>query len=290
MKNRYIAFGYCLSYGTIIAHDVEAEMVRLAFRQYLSGESYSRIAILLEKKGCPYSEGASPWNKNMVGRLLQNHKYTGQDGYPMLVTEEEFRLTILLQQTKYTRKDIRTSPEVTALKAKMVCGECGQSYERLLDSRYGEKWKCKIPECRTAVKITDSLLTEQVTALMNHAIENPDIIEIPSAGAPCHDLEVTRLTNEINRQMDKTDCDEEYVKTLIMARAAAQYGICTDGLLPYKAWKIKAAFEQSEPAKIFDTGLFEYTVDRILVRRDGTVSLTLKTGQRLDIERRGMPC
>ena len=290
MKNRYIAFGYCLSDGTIIAHDVEAEMVRLAFRQYIAGESYSRIAILLEKTGCPYSECASPWNKNMVGRMLQNRKYTGQDGYPMLVTEEEFSLTILLQQTKYTRKDIRTLPEITALKAKTVCGECGQPYERLLDSRYGEKWKCKTPECRTAVKITASLLTEQVTALMNHAIENPDIIEIPSAKAPCHDLEVTRLTNEINRQLDKTDCDEEYVKILIMARATAQYGSCTDGLLPQKAWKIKAALEQSEPAETFDTELFEYAADRVLVRQDGTVSLTLKTGQCLDIERRGMPC
>jgi site-specific DNA recombinase len=290
MKNRYISFGYCLSDGNIIAHDIEAEMVRLVFRQYIAGESYSRIAALLEKTGCPYNEGATSWNKNMVGRILQNRKYIGQDGYPTLVTEEEFIQSILLQQTKYTRKDIRTSPEVKVLKAKTICEECGQPYERIMDSRYGEKWKCKTSQCRTAVKITDSLLTEQVTALLNLAIENPDIIEIMSAEVSCHDIEITRLTNEINRQLDKTDCDEEYVKILIMARAAAQYGNCTDGLLPQRALEIKAAFEQSEPAEVFDTELFEYAVDRVLIRQDGTVSLTLKTGQYLDIERGGMPC
>ena len=290
MKNRYIPFGYCLSDGIIIAHDTEAEMVRLAFRQYIAGESYSRIAVLLEKTGCPYNEGTTLWNKNMVGRILQNRKYIGQDGYPALVTEEEFTQSILLQQTKYTRKDIRTPPEVTILKGKTVCGECGQPYERILDRRYGERWKCKTPECRTAVKITDSLLTEQVTSLLNHAIENPDIIEIPSVEVSCHDIEITRLTNEINRQLDKTDYDEEYIKILIMARAAAQYGNCSDGLLPQRACKIKAAFEQSEPAETFDTELFEYTVDKVLIRQDGTISLMLKTGQILDIERREMPC
>ena len=98
MKNRYIPFGYCLSDGIIIAHDTEAEMVRLAFQQYIAGESYSRIAALLEKTGCPYSEGASSWNKNMVGRILQNRKYTGQDRYPMLVTEEEFNLSLQIQK------------------------------------------------------------------------------------------------------------------------------------------------------------------------------------------------
>jgi hypothetical protein len=285
MKNRYIAFGYRLSDGTIIPHDIESELVRLAFRQYIAGESYSRIAAMLEKTGCPYSEGASSWNKNMVGRILQNRKYTGQDRYPMLVTEEEFNLSLQIQQKKYTRKDIRRSPEVEALKTKTVCGECGQPYERILDSRTGEKWKCKNPKCHTAVKITDSLLTEQVTALLNLVIENPEIIKIPSIEIQCHNLEVTKLTNEINRELDKTECNEEYVKILIMAQAVTQYGLCPDGLLPQKARKIKAAFEQSEPAEKFDAELFDYSVDKVLVWQDGTVSLTVKTGQSLDIER-----
>lgn len=291
MKNRYIAFGYQLACGAIAPHELEAEMVRMVFRQYLAGDSYSRIAAELEKTGCPYSEGAACWNKNMVGRILQNRKYLGQDGYPFLVTEYEFHQAALLQQDKYTRKYIRTAPEVAALKGKVICGECGSHYERILDSRVGEKWRCKNPECSTTVKITDTLLTEQVADLLNCAIVTPTIIEIPSIEIRPHDLEVTRLTNEINRELDKTDCDEEYVKILIMARAAAQYAICSDGLLPVKARELRAAFESHEPSMPFDTDLFNCAVDAVIVQQDGTVSLMLKNGQHLNKpERSIMPC
>ena len=294
MKNRYIAFGYRLSDGAIVTYDVEAEMVRLVFRQYIAGESYSRIAAMLEKADCPYIEGSSRWNKNMVGRILQNRRYTGRDRYPKLITEDEFRQSALLQQTKYTRKDVRTSPEVTALKGKVVCGECGGVYERLLDSRVGEKWKwkCKNTECHRTVKLTDVLLTEQVISLLNLAIENPRNIEISPIEIRSHDLEIMRLTNEINRELDKTDCDEEYAKVLFMAHAATQYELCSDGLLPQKAREIKTAFESRKPTAQFDTELFECTVDTVIVQPDGAVSLKLKNGQNLEnrTERRTMPC
>jgi len=282
MKNRYIAFGYQLTCGTVTPHELEAKMVRMVFRQYIAGESYSRIAAELERAGYPYSEGATRWNKNMVGRILQNSKYLGQDGYPILVTEYEFHQAALLQQDKYTRRDIRIAPEVAALKGKVICGECGSHYERILDSRVGEKWRCKNSECSTTVKITDTLLIEQVTDLLNYAITTPTNIEIPSIEIRPYDLEVTRLTNKINRELDKTDCDEEYVKIMIVARAAAQYAICSDGRLPIKARKLRAAFESHEPSMPFDTDLFECAVDAVIVQPDGTVSLMLKNGQHLN--------
>jgi len=291
MKNRYIAFGYQLTCGAIALLELEAEMVRMVFRQYLAGNSYSRIAAELEKMGCPYSEGAACWNKNMVGRILQNRKYLGQDGYPFLVTEYEFHQAALLQQDKYTRKDIRTAPEVAALKGKVICDECGSHYERILDSRVGEKWRCKNPECSTRVKITDTLLTGQVTDLLNCAVAIPMIIEIPTMDNRPRDLEITRLTNEINRELDKTDCDEEYVKILIMARAAAQYAICSGCLLPVKARELRAAFESHDPSMPFDTDLFNCAVDAVIVQPDGTVSLMLKNGQHLNKpERSTTPC
>ena len=70
-------------------------MVRMVFRQYIAGESYSRIAAELERAGYPYSEGATRWNKNMVGRILQNSKYLGQDAYPMTVVSKFMARTIL---------------------------------------------------------------------------------------------------------------------------------------------------------------------------------------------------
>ena len=154
-----------------------------------------------------------------------------------------------------------------------------------------EKWYCEGDGCDFSPQITDALLIGQATDLLNLAIQNPAIIEIPPIELRPRDIEVTRLANEINRELDKTDCDEEYVKILIMARAAAQYGICPDGLLPKMARELRAMFESRELSAEFDAELFEYAVDAAIVQPDGTVSLKLKNGQYLNKpERRTPPC
>jgi hypothetical protein len=292
MKQRYIPFGYRLSGGSLIAHDTEAELVRIIFKRYLAGESYSQIASALDASGVPYSEGASNWNKNMVGRILQNRKYTGYGDYPSIITEDDFMQSALLQQEKYTRKNIRTAPEIAALKGKTVCSECGTRYERIIDKRFGERWKCKNTECLPAVKITDVHLTAQVVSLLNRMIQNPREIEIPTAEAEPHNLEITRLSNEINRELDKPGCNEDYAKTLIMARAALQYEHCPDALLPEKAKKIKETLENNTPIADLDDKLFLQTVDTVVIHPDGIVSLKLISGQMIQNteERSNQPC
>lgn len=292
MKQRYIPFGYRLSGGSIITHDTEAKLVRMIFKSYLAGESYSQIAAALEVLGVPYSEGASRWNKNMVGRILQNGKYIGGNGYPPLVADKDFQQSALLQREKYTRKNIRTVPEINALKEKAVCGECGATYERQLDSRFGERWKCKNAGCLPTVKITDDCLTAQVVSLLNRMIQNPREIEIRTAKTEPHNLEITRLTNEINRELDKPGCNEEYARTLIMACAALQYEYCPDVLLQAKTKKLRELLRDSVPVSKLDTELFLQAVDAVIIYSDGDVSLKLINGQIIQKteERSSLPC
>ena len=264
----------------------------MIFKRYLAGESYSQIAAALDASGVPYSEGASRWNKNMVGRILQNRKYIGGNGYPPLVADEDFQQSALLQQMKYTRKDIRTSPEIAALKRKTVCGECGARYERIIDNRFGERWKCKNTGCLPTVKITDAHLTARVISLLNRIIQNPQEIQIPTAEVEPHNLEITRLSNEINRELDKIDCNEEYARTLIMARAALQYEYCPDVLLQEKARKLRETLGNSAPISELDSGLFLQAADTVVIHPDGAVSLKLVNGQIIqNTEERGnLPC
>lgn len=292
MKQRYIPFGYRLSGGSLTAHEMEAELVRMIFKRYLAGESYSQIAAALDASGVPYSEGASRWNKNMVGRILQNRKYIGGNGYPPLVADEDFRQSALIQQEKYTRKDTRTSPEIAALKGKTVCGECGARYERIVDNRFGERWKCKNTGCLPTVKIIDTYLTARVVSLLNRMIQNPQEIEIPCVGTEPHNLEITRLSNEINRELDKIDCNEDYAKTLIMARAALQYEYYPDVLLGEKARKLRETLGNSAPISELDSGLFLKAVNAVVIHPDGAVSLKLINGQIIQNteERSNLPC
>lgn len=280
-KIRYIVFGYQVAEGEITPHPVEAKLVRQIFNRYLSGASYSEIAKAMNKNGYPYSENTDSWNKNMVGRILQNRKYIGDVKYPALIESIDLEKAMALQQDKFTRKNIQPSSATQLLKTQVYCGECGEPYLRILDSRVGEKWNCKNAVCKTKLKITDKILESAITALLNMAIENPTLIEIPTAHEMPQSLEITRLQNEINREIDKTDCNEDYAKVLIMACATEKYNLCNDGSAQRIGREIKAIFENHEHITEFDIALFTATVSRVLVHQDGGIGIKLKNNQTL---------
>lgn len=87
LKNRNIPFGYCMINGKFALNEKEAEAVRKIFSDYIGGKSLKAIAAEMQ---IPYNSGKSVWNKNMVCRVLENSKYLGENGYPQIVTAEEF--------------------------------------------------------------------------------------------------------------------------------------------------------------------------------------------------------
>lgn len=87
---RKIPFGYQVQNGRINCHPEEAELVRAIFSRYLLGGSYSQIADEMARQGVRYHQHTAQWNKHMVKRILENERYLGMDGYPQLVTDEEF--------------------------------------------------------------------------------------------------------------------------------------------------------------------------------------------------------
>ena len=87
LKNRNIPFGYCMINGKYAINENEAEAVKKIFADYIGGKSLKAIAVEMQ---IPYNSGKSVWNKNMVCRVLENSKYLGENGYPQIVTAEEF--------------------------------------------------------------------------------------------------------------------------------------------------------------------------------------------------------
>lgn len=279
MKNRAIPFGYQIADGILAVHETEAELVRTVFKRYLTGESYGQIASALQALGIPYSDGSKPWNKNMVGRILQNRQYLGDRDLPQLVDADDFDSAARLQEDKYTRKDIRIGSEILALKGKIRCDACGRPYHRRVDSRIGERWVCAHEGCTTAKRFTDVYLMSRITALLNLIIEDPTQLKISSDDAGYVSLEVIRLGNEINRELEKTECDEESVKALILARAAAQYITCPDETQRRAAKELRTVFASHARLKEFEQELFEQAVETVFIQPNGTVSLKLRNGQ-----------
>lgn len=277
-KQRYIPFGYQLELGNYRLHPIEAVNVTEIYRQYLEGSSYKQIAERQNRAGCPYSLSSPIWNKNMVGRILQDKRYLGDEQFPKIITEWEYQNVQILQIKKCTTRDIKTDLRIEAIKVRIYCAECGKLFTRLLDSRVGSKWYCS-DRCEYVSKITDEKIIDQIAALLNLAIAAPESIDIPTAEPPTTSLEVTRLQNEINREMDKRDCDDGKVKALILQCAAEKYNLCDDGSRERTGQRLRALFASHEPLADLDTTLFESTVCKVFVDGNGIVTLELQNEQ-----------
>lgn len=99
LKNRNIPFGYCMVNGEYALNVPEAEAVRTIFAEYISGKSLKVIASEMQ---IPYNTGKALWNKNMVCRVLENRKYIGENGYPQIITAEDFEKAAQIKQSRRT--------------------------------------------------------------------------------------------------------------------------------------------------------------------------------------------
>ena len=261
---RYTPFGYKMENGEIAVSEPEAAAVRMIFKLYLDGFSYKEIAATMESQGMDYR--------------LENSRYIGKQGSPKLISEPDFERVSLIRVEKYTRRAIRVPTAAKSIKTRALCRECGSKFKRQHDSRVTEKWYCENSECKTELKITDAMLQKEVVSLLDRVIADPSLMQAPSV-EPCYSLEITKLNNEINRELGKRDCNEDYVKSLIMACAAEKYETCDDGGSQYQSEQLRSILERQNPITDFDDGLFEKTVRHLFIGKNGTVSLQLINGQ-----------
>ena len=99
LKNRSIPFGYCMVNGKYALNAPEAETVRKIFDKYIGGKSLKTIAAEMQ---IPYNTGKAVWNKNMVCRVLENKKYIGENGYPQIITAEDFEQAAYIKVERNT--------------------------------------------------------------------------------------------------------------------------------------------------------------------------------------------
>lgn len=110
-------FGYKMEWGKIVLQEQEASVVRWIYQTYLSGSSYNDLVETLQQKGVSY-DASKLWNKNMVARILENSKYTGESGCPPLIPKEWF------DAVQARRKKQAASPQKTPAQKELrrLCG------------------------------------------------------------------------------------------------------------------------------------------------------------------------
>ena len=114
LKNRSIPFGYCMANGKYSLNALEAEAVRKIFADYIGGKSLKTIAVEMQ---ISYNTGKAVWNKNMVCRVLENRKYIGENGYPQIITLEDFEQAARIKDERntYRKPALQDEPQRTEI-------------------------------------------------------------------------------------------------------------------------------------------------------------------------------
>lgn len=215
--NRKILYGYQIQDGKLVLQPQEAEVVKRIFSIYLEGTYQWKIADILNADGIVYSQERPQWTMHRVGFILKNPRYTGADGYPVVIDAGTFQTAQeIIQRRKKTVR--RSDRPVLQYREKLRCGECGGTLKRRFsghkrnDTLYLECESCGV---RTEIKDSDFLAEVERQTAAHTPSEQPSAAYEPSADA-------VRLTNAINRGLERPDQPEEIVK-MILQGVSARY-------------------------------------------------------------------
>lgn len=229
----------------------------MVFTLYNAGASYQAISDALNRQSIPYCREVPLWNKHKVKRLLENPRYTGKEGYPILVEADIFQAAQEKTAEKNARKQSHgEKPAIARLTPYFRC-TCGGKMTRL-----GGGWQnsgklyLRCEGCgNTAVMDMDATVNGIVRQFRDH--------EQPSCTAYTPSAEVMRLDNAINRGLEQPDSPEA-VMALILQGAAARYACCPEP---------SAESEPSDSLTEADWRRFQRAVSHITISQDTEVTL-----------------
>lgn len=272
-QNRALPFGYHIQNGALCVFEEEAAVVRQCYADYLGGLSYRKIAEKLTEAAIPYLENRSDWNKHRVKRLLENSRYCGDSDSPAIVPAATFAAVAACIGQRGKGESLPAA--LDGIRRRAVCGACGARYTRDNRRPKYEAWCCTAEGRITPRRISDSQLLASMTAALNALIEEPGLLDIPAAQPLETTLEITRLSNQINRELEKSVVDGEATKQLIFRCAAARYETYRGCEAEYATQRLRALFAQAAPLEEFSQPLFESAVKQVIFEPDGSLILRL---------------
>lgn len=282
MKQRKTPFGYIIKNGIVTVDKTEADIVREIAKQYLGGSSLKTIAGGLTLRTIEYMPGKSDWNKSRIRRMIDDTRYIGNNGYPPILTEQEYSAMQAFKSQKNTQKNIDHSDNIFKLNAPVVCANCGGRMQRRIDNRRKTitRWRCT--ECKTSVNISDEDMLGGITELLNEVIADPESIQIPKSDYE-ESQEIKRLNAEISKELNTFGFDKEAIKQKMLTCVSEKY--TSLGTEEITAQSLKDIFKSTPTLTAYDSNLTDQTVSEIQPKENGTISLILINGQRIGKEK-----
>ena len=271
---RKIPFGYIIEGGVTQPHPQEADAVRYIFSQYLAGASLLAIAEDMTEHGPRYHQHTPAWNKNMVKRVLENQKYIGAEGYPPLVSNENFAAARCQRSSRNTYAPL--SAEIRPILGKTVCARCGGRLARGTRSHGRVHWRCQ--DCGQSVSISDEALAEIVDRRLRELSQAPHLLTAPEPQQTGPDLDVVRLQNELTLVLNRGGESPEYIRSLALTAAVLRYNQLPDPIPAHKLERLRARLEQGPADADTLSALLATAVRAVRLAPDKTVELELVNG------------
>ena len=139
-----VPYGYYIASNGHVAIDQEkANIVRMIYRQYLSGMSLGGIVDFLFEMDIPSPKGRDHWTQPVLSNLLSNQKYIGYivsfDDFFLAQGEKSKRSSI--DEDTHQRKAAQYNSQ-SVLSGLLVCAECSHNYRRITRPSGEIVWRC----------------------------------------------------------------------------------------------------------------------------------------------------
>lgn len=274
-KNRKQPFGYGVQEGMVCCIPAEAETVREIYRLYIKGVSIVQIAKAMTARGVPYRQGVPAWNKNMVARILDNPRYTGQPPYPAILSQRLFEQAYERRHKNRPRQ--LADRDMRWMRAKVFCIKCGVRLMRKTDKRHrGTIWCC--PQCAMTTRpVPDKELVQLVTSKLAAAA---DALTFPrrSGTEGQNTMQEHYLQREFDRALHSPQPDTEQLLALSQKIAAEAYqrSQCSHVWLTAQIHDRLLAWR---PGTLLEQDMFEAVVSKILLSAEVSVQIQLTDQQ-----------
>ena len=241
--NRKLPFGYRLELGEVVIEPKEALTTQYIFQQYILGASYTELIEYLRGQDVPYDQGRL-WNKNMVARILENRKYTGQPGWPPIIDADIF-------ERANEKRSSKVFPSQRTDAQKIL--------HRLSGGSSAE-------------------VEQTVLYLLNRIISKPEQITAPLSSSADFNRAI-ELQSALGHELEQQPIKEDAAKCLAMELASAQYE--SIGGQEYETERLRRLVQGRMPMQSLDAELLQAAVSKIRVHGK-KIKVQLKNGQILE--------
>ena len=160
--------------GQVYVEEIQAKIVRLIYKRYLTGDSLGAISDFLFGRNLTSPSGQEKWTRSVIDNMLTNSKYIGYiisfDDYFAVQVEKGNRSNI--DEGNNQRKTTRYSSQ-NVLSGLLVCAECGANYRRITRPSGEIVWRCanKVEYgkklCKNAPSIHEDTVKEHLSKMLN---------------------------------------------------------------------------------------------------------------------------